>query len=281
MPMPRPNGRDPQSDPAAFLGFQLRRARVAAGYASQDSFAAALGFDRSTITKAETGSRPPTDEVFAAWCDACKVSDELREVLSGLLLVARRTDGPVPAWFESYLEAEGAAHTLRIWQPLILPGLLQPAEYARALFVAAGADADKADEMVAARMARQAIFDRAKPPNLSVVLDESVLHRLIGSPQVMHDALAHVAALSERPYVMVQVLPGSNGANAGLGGAINLAGGEGTPEVLLTEAVEDQTTENRSLVQKASDTFDLVRADALPRAASRAIFLEAAEQWKT
>jgi hypothetical protein len=66
-----------------------------------------------------------------------------------------------------------------------------------------------------------------------------------------------------------------------LGGAINLAGGEGTPDVLLTEAVEDQTTENRSLVQKASDTFDLVRADALPRAASRAIFLEAAEQWKT
>ena len=126
-----------------------RRARLAAGYTSQDSFATVLGFDRSTITKAETGSRPPTDEVFAGWCEACKVSGELREVLSGLLLVARRTDGPVPAWFESYLEAEGAARTLRIWQPLILPGLLQTAEYARALFIAAGADADKADEMVA------------------------------------------------------------------------------------------------------------------------------------
>lgn len=279
--MPRPNGRDPRSDPAAFLGAQLRGARLAAGYTSQDSFAAVLGFDRSTITKAETGSRPPTDEVFAAWCDACKVSGELREVLSGLLLVARRTDGSVPAWFESYLEAEGAARTLRIWQPLILPGLLQTPEYARALFIAAGADADKADEMVAARMARQSIFDRAKPPNVSVVLDESVLHRLIGSPQVMHDALARVAALSERPCVMVQVLPASNGANAGLGGAINLASRDGTPDVLLTEAVEDQTTENRPLVQKASDTFDLVRADALPRVASRALMLEAADQWKT
>jgi hypothetical protein len=53
------------------------------------------------------------------------------------------------------------------------------------------------------------------------------------------------------------------------------------PEVLLTEAVEDQTTENRPLVQKALDTFDLVRADALPRAASRALMLEAADQWKT
>lgn len=279
--MPRPNGRDPHSDPAAFLGAQLRRARLAAGYASQDSFAAALGFDRSTITKAETGSRPPTDDVFAAWCDACKVSDELRGVLSGLLTLARRTDGPVPSWFESYLEAEGAAHTLRIWQPLILPGLLQTADYARALFTATGHDADKADEMVAARLARQAIFDRARPPNVSVVLDESVLYRLIGSPQIMHDALAHAAALSQRPYIMVQVLPAENGANAGLGGAINLASSDGTPEVLLTEAVEDQTHETRPLVQKASDTFDLVRADALPRVASRTLMLEAAEQWKT
>jgi transcriptional regulator with XRE-family HTH domain len=279
--MPRPNGRDPRSDPAAFLGAQLRRSRLAAGYSSQDSFAAVLGFDRSTITKAETGSRPPTDEVYAAWCDACSISGELREVLSGLLLVARHTDGPVPAWFESYLEAEGAARTLRIWQPLILPGLLQTAEYARALFTAMGHDADKADEMVAARLARQSIFDRAKPPNVSVVLDESVLHRLIGSPQVMHDTLAQAAALSERPCLMIQVLPAGNGANAGLGGAINLASRDGVPEVLLTEAVEDQTTENRPLVQKALDTFDLVRADALPRVASRALMLEAADQWKT
>lgn len=279
--MPRPNGRDPQADPATFLGLRLQRARIAAGFGSQEALAVALGFDRSTITKAENGGRPPTDDVFIKWCDACGVSAELREVLSGLLVVARRTDGPVPAWFRDYLEAEREALTLRIWQPLIVPGLLQTPDYARALFVAAGADADKADEMVGARMSRQSIFERSKPPSVSVVLDESVLHRLIGSPQVMHDQLVHLVELSQRPYLMIQVLPAANGANAGLGGAINLASGDGTPGVLLTEAVEDQTTENRSLVLKASDTFDLVRADALPRAASRALFLEAAEQWKT
>ena len=279
--MPRPNGRDPQTDPATFLGLRLQRARIAAGFGSQEALAVALGFDRSTITKAENGGRPPTDDVFTKWCDACGVSDELREVLSGLLVVARRTDGPVPAWFRDYLEAEREALTLRIWQPIIVPGLLQTPDYARALFVAAGADADKAEEMVGARMSRQSIFERSKPPNVSVVLDESVLHRLIGSPQVMHDQLVHLVELSQRPYLMIQVLPAANGANAGLGGAINLASGDGTPGVLLTEAVEDQTTENRALVLKASDTFDLVRADALPRAASRALFLEAAEQWKT
>ena len=79
---------------------------------------------------------------------------------------------------------------------------------------------------------------------------------------------------------MIQILPASNGANAGLGGAINLASGDGTPYVLVTEAVEDQTTEDLSLVQKASDMFDLIRADALPRVASRTLMLEAAEQWK-
>jgi transcriptional regulator with XRE-family HTH domain len=280
-PMPRPNGRDPETDPAAYLGQQLRKARLAAGFASQDALAAALGFERSTITKAESGARPPTDEVLDKWCEVCGISTEVREVLAGLTVVARRADGPVPTWFEDWLEFEIQARVLRIWQPLIVPGLLQTGDYARALFLAADVDSDKADEMVTARLARQGVFDRPAPPSMSVVLDESVLHRLIGSPQVMCDQLTRVARWSERPAMRIQVLPTGNGANAGLGGAINLAEGDGSQELLLTEAVEDQTTERRFLIRKASDIFDLVRADALPRAASRALILEAAEQWKT
>jgi transcriptional regulator with XRE-family HTH domain len=279
--MPRPNGRDPEADPAAYLGKQLKKARMAAGYASQDALAAALGFERSTITKAESGARPPTDDVFKKWCEVCGISAEVRDVLVGLNVVARRADGPVPTWFEGWLEFEIQARTLRIWQPLIFPGLLQTGEYARALFLAAGVDADKADEMVMARLTRQGIFDRPEPPSVSVVLDESVLYRLIGSPQIMRDQLAHVAEWSERPSIRIQILPASNGANAGLGGAINLAVGDGPQELLLTEAVEDQTTEGQALVRKASGIFDLVRADALPRKASRALILEAAEQWTT
>ena len=75
-----------------------------------------------------------------------------------------------------------------------------------------------------------------------VVLDEAVLHRLIGSPQVMHDALVHVAEFSQRPYVVVQVVPGSNGANVGLAGAFDIAAADGMPETLRMEGVEDQTT---------------------------------------
>jgi Domain of unknown function (DUF5753) len=92
-----------------------------------------------------------------------------------------------------------------------------------------------------------------------VVLDEAVLYRLIGSPQVMHDALVHVAELSQRPYVVVQVVPASNGANAGLSGAFDIASADGMPETLRMEGVEDQTMKKRALVRKAAVAFDRVR----------------------
>ena len=269
--------RDPETNPAAFLGGELRRARVAAGFSSQDALAARLGFDRTVVAKAETGERPPSDEVLAAWCQACHLDDEL---FGRLTVLARRADGPVPTWFEDWLQAEGEAHTLRIWQPLIIPGLIQTAEYARALFVAAGADDAKAGELVEARLERQAIFDRAEPPDVITVLDEAALHRLVGSAVIMCEQLTHLATLTERPNISVEVVPSSTGANAGLGGGFQLASSDGAPDVLNMNGVRDVTDEGRSLVRHATRIFDLVRGDALPRAASRALIMEAAEQWK-
>jgi transcriptional regulator with XRE-family HTH domain len=273
--------RDPETNPAAFLGGELRRARVAAGFSSQDALAAKLGFDRTVVAKAETGERPPTVDVLAAWCQACHLDDEL---FGRLAVLARRADGPVPSWFEDWLQAEGEAQSLRIWSPTLIPGLLQTAEYARALFLAEQSDTsdDAIGALVAARLERQAILDRADPPDLVVVLDEAVLHRLIGSPQVMHDSLVRVAELSQRQYVVVQVVPASNGANAGLGGAFYIAAADGMPETLQMIGVEDQTTEKRTLVRKAAVTFDRVRGDALPRDASRDLILKVTdEKWKS
>jgi transcriptional regulator with XRE-family HTH domain len=270
--------RDPETNPAAFLGDELRRARVTAGFSSQDALAARLGFDRSVVAKAETGERPPTAEVLAAWCEACRLDDEL---FGRLAMLARRADGPVPTWFEDWLRAEGEAHTLRIWQPLIIPGLLQTPEYARALFLAAGADDAKADGLVALRVERQSILDRAEPPHMITVLDESVMRRLVGSPAVMFEQLGHLADAAGRPDVSVEVVPASTGANAGLSGGFQLASCDGAPDVLNMNGVQDVTEEGRSLVRHATRIFDLVRADALPRAASRTLILEAAEQWKT
>jgi transcriptional regulator with XRE-family HTH domain len=280
--MPRPNGRDPEADPAAYLGKQLRQARIAAGYASQDALAAALGFERSTITKAESGARAPTEEVFARWCEACGVSAEVREVLAGLNVVARNVDGPVPTWFKDRLDIEGQAHTILQWQPLLIPGLLQTADYARAVFQAEVADNEKVAELVAVRLARQAIFDRTDPPHIVFVLDELVVrHRLIGSSAIMSAQLFHLAEMSERPNVSIHVLPSENGANAGLFGAFSRIFVEGDPDLLHMDAVEDQLTGDRALIRKADVVFDLVRRDALPRTPSRTVILEAAETWKS
>jgi transcriptional regulator with XRE-family HTH domain len=269
--------RDPETDPRARLGDELRRARVAAGFSSQEALAAKLGFDRTVIAKAETGDRPPTPEVLAAWCQACGIDAEMFERWA---VVARRADGPVPTWFEDWLKAEGEAHTLRVWQPLIMPGLLQIAEYARALFLAVGADEAKADELVAVRLERQSILDRADPPHLITVLDEGVLHKLIGSPAIMCEQLTHVADLAARPNISIEVVPSSTGANAGLSGGFQLASCDGTPDVLNMNGVRDVTEERGAIVRHATRIFDRARGDALPRTASRALILEAAEQWK-
>jgi len=270
--------RDPETDPRAFLGKELRLARAAAGFSSQDALAASLGFDRTVITKAETGDRPPTPDVLAAWCAACGLDEEL---FGRFAKLARSADGPIPTWFETYLEAEREAVMLRQWQPVIVPGLFQIAEYARALFLAAGADDEQAEGLVKARLDRQAILERPDPPHVVSVLDEAVLHRLIGSPQVMTEQLGYLAERATLPHVSVQVLPSGNGANAGLSGGFALASCDGAPDVLRMEAVEDVTAESRALVRKAVNIFVRVQADALPRVASRTLILEAAEQWKT
>jgi transcriptional regulator with XRE-family HTH domain len=269
--------RDPQTSPAAFLGDELRRARLAAGFSSQDALAAKLGFDRTVVTKAETGQRPPTVDVLVAWCQACRLPEELFTRLAEL---ARRAQGPVPSWFEGWLEAGGDAHTLRLWAPVLLPGLLQTAEYARALFVAMGMDEDAVEQQVSVRLGRQDILGRSAPPQVVAVLYEAVLHHLVGTPQALHDALVYVAELSQRPNVSIQIVPVETGANAGMGGSFCIASGDGAPEVLLMETVEDVTTETRPLVRRAANIFVRVQADALPRAASRALILEAAQQWK-
>jgi hypothetical protein len=93
--------------------------------------------------------------------------------------------------------------TLRIWQPLIIPGLLQTAEYAHALFAGerSGLAQDTLRRFVDARLECQQIFDRDDPPHTSILLDEPVPRRLIGTPQIMHDQLLQVADLSMRPCI--------------------------------------------------------------------------------
>jgi hypothetical protein len=278
---PRIQSRDPETDLGAFLGRQLKEIRAEAGYKSQDEFAPALNRDRSVIGKAESGEYPPTDTVLADWLDRCGITGRLRTVLLGMARFARMRDGgPVKIWFVGWVDAEGKAHTLRIWQPIIVPGIIQTPAYARELFAAMGMNDDQVSDYVQSRLSRQAILDQAEPPSVVIVLDELALHRLIGTPEIMREQLEHAIELSKRPNIYLHILPTRTGANAGLGGPIHLATGIGSPEVLLVGAlIEDQVSADPALVRRASASFDAVRGDALNRADSRNVLMEALERW--
>lgn len=278
---PRTQSRDPRTDIGAFLGRTLRDIRVEGGYRTQDVFAPALGADRSVVGKAETGEYPPTEPILAKWLDLCGVDGMLRATVEGLNRFARMRDGgPVKAWFLGWFDAEAKAHTLRIWQPIIFPGLIQTPAYARAIFATTGLGDDQIEELVQARLDRQKILGRPDLPTIVIVLDELVLHRLIGTAELMREQIAHAIELSTRPNIHFHILPSRNGANLGLGGPIHLATSTGNPDVLLEGAlIEDQVTLEPPLIRKASATLEAVRSDALNRSDSRNAMTEALERW--
>jgi transcriptional regulator with XRE-family HTH domain len=262
----------------AFFGAELRRARLAAGL-SQEQAGRRLNFSGDLVGKVETCERAPAPG-FAAGCD--ELFPHLDGLFTRLLGLARRWDGPYPQWFRDWVDAEETASALRWWEPVLIPGLLQTADYARALFRAwqpASSADENLDDLVSARLERQEVLNRVSPPLLWVVLDEAVLRRLIGSRKIMRDQLLHLADESCRPHITVQVVPAELGAHTGLLGAFIVAEFEGAPGSLYAEmAVQGQVIEKPAIVGKAALAFDRLRAEALPRSASRDLIGKVAEQ---
>ena len=278
--MPAKRDLDPGASPLHFFGAEVRRAREAADMTLAD-LGALVPCDASTVSKIEAGQLRPTERFVTACIETFPPLDWLGRFYEESQMWG---DGAIPRWFEDWLNAEREATTLRIWQPLLVPGLLQTTDYARALFLGGllNPSEDAIDQLVAARLARQSIFDRPDPPNLWIVLDEIVLHRLIGTPKTMYDQLLQVADMSMRSYICVQVVPASTGAHAGLAGSFYIASVRGKPDLLYMDAVEGVTIERSALVRKATIEFDLVRSDALARNASRDLILKVAEErWNT
>jgi len=258
---------DPGASPMHFFGAEVRYARMAAGM-TQSELGTILGYDGSEVSKVEAGIREPSEK-FAEGCD--KAFPSMNGWFTRFYQEAHKWDGPYPRWFLDWVKAEREALTLRMWQVELIPGLLQTADYARALFKAwqRASEDDEIDALVNGRLERQGILDKPDPPELWVVLDEAVLHRLIGSHKIMHDQLEHLMDMAARPSVAVQVLPAAIGAHAGLLGAFALATVDGSPDVLyLDTAVQGQTVIETALARKAASVFDRLRADALPRGTS-------------
>jgi transcriptional regulator with XRE-family HTH domain len=265
--------------PARRLGRKLKEARIAAGYASQEEFGAAVNMDRTGVSRIENGRRHIPADVLRRWCELCHVDYELYEASARLAWVAEAS--PVPVWFEDFYRAQKLAHTIRTWHPIIIPGPLQTPDYARALYEATGTPDDLIEERIAARidLQQQTIERRPAPVKLVAVMDEAVIYRRVGADDIMHGQLMHVADLARRKHIGIQVVPSINGGNAGHVGGFTIASLD-DGDVMLMEALEDVTTDKRPVIKEGFDIFDRVRWGSLSGPESLELIMKAADSWK-
>jgi transcriptional regulator with XRE-family HTH domain len=272
---------DLAASPLRVFGAMLRRYRVKAGM-SLEQLGARVYLSDDMVGKIENGQRVPTEQ-FAAACDAVPELNtggalgELRELLKDHL-----KQRAYPGWFVRWPEMEANATILRSFEMVVVPGLLQTPDYARALLVnRIGAEPDAVDEVVVARMERQAILARAKPPELWVVIDEAVLHRPVGGACVMGEQINHVMQAARRSNVVVQVIPATVGVHDGFPGAgFIIADFDGAPYVAYQDTpVRGQVIEDGDDIAVLMATWDRLRAEALPRTASLDLMEEVAKTW--
>lgn len=233
----------------------------------------------SLVQAIELGDRAATPEV----------TKDLEAALDagGALLKLRKEIGnklgyqAFPSWFQEFAHKESLASTLRWFEPLLVPGLLQTEEYARAVFrTRFGITPDEIDEQVAARLKRQKILAGDRGPRLWVVLDEWVLRRPVGGPHVMCKQVNSLVEAARQPQIMIEVIPASVGAHEGLASAFAIADFEDAPSIGYQESARGgQMIEEPKEVASLLLTWDTLRADALPRAASLAVLEEAAKSW--
>lgn len=267
--------------PLRVFGAELRHYRTKARL-PQEQLGARVYCSGDLIGKIETGQRAPTEE-FAAACDAVPelatggALSRLRDLLRDHL-----KQRAYPGWFHRWPDKEAEATTLRWFEPLLVPGLLQTEDYARAVFrTRVGATDDEISEMVASRMERQAILERGAPPVLWVVLDEGVLRRPVGGDHVMCEQLGVLMDAARRPNVVVQVIPAGVGTHEGLrGGAFILAESGNAPSAAYQDtAVRGQVIEDTDDIRDLMVLWDTLKAEALPRVASLELMEAVAKTW--
>lgn len=253
---------------------ELRRARSAAGL-SQESLSQEINYSTSLVAMVEQCRRLPRPE-FVRRCDEALKTDGLlgriRDRMSREVLLP---------WFREWVRIEQEATMLRSYQPLVLPGLLQTEEYARALLRGASRFGEEETErQVTARLDRQRILEKEQPPQLVAVLDEHVLRRSVGGAVVMRDQLRHLVEMAGRYYVHLHVVPVAGGAYPGLNGPFVVATlPDGDDVAYLDTQLQGHIVQSAPDVVSLVRTWESVRAEALPQRQSIDLIEEAARAW--
>ncbi|TWV46054.1 helix-turn-helix domain-containing protein [Streptomyces misionensis] len=259
------------------LGAELRTLRTEAGLTSGEA-ARLVGWHQSKVSRIETGSSGVKPADLRLLLDAYAVRDaQLRELL--LMLAGSENGGDRDRWWHAYrgvlpptyrdfISLESQARAMRTLETTVVPGLLQTAEYARAVTRAAVKDLDeeRLDALVEVRLARQDVLRSNPPLELCAVLDEAVLRREVGGPEVMARQLERLMEAALLPQVCLQVLPFGAGAHVGLTGPFVIFSFPSTSD--LDVVVLDQLTSSLYLERKEdlraySEAFQTLQEHAL------------------
>jgi transcriptional regulator with XRE-family HTH domain len=271
---PAKSGIDPR---AQAFALELKAQREAAGL-TQEQLAKLMGYSPSVIAKLETCRTIPSPQ-HAAQADKALKTPGTFQRLRAIMLTAA-----FEPWFWVYLDIETRATVLRSWQPLVVDGLLQTEDYARAILRAArpGDSDDEIERLVTARMGRQQIWERddPPPPMLSVILGEGVLRQRVGDGAVMRGQLTRLLEASQSPRITIQVMPFATAAHPGMLGPFVVASFDSGPDAAyLDNALNGQVTERRQDVSRVSLLYDTLRGEALTPGASREMIARVVQEW--
>jgi transcriptional regulator with XRE-family HTH domain len=257
------------------LGSQLRKLREAKGI-SREEAGYLIRASESKISRMELGRVSFKQRDVTDLLEMYGVDDN--DARAALVKLARDANSPgwwhkysdvLPDWFSVYVGLEEAASLLRVYELQFIPGLLQTADYTRAI-VERGQSAATADEIerrVALRAARQEMLAKPGAPRLWAVVDEAALRRPIGGPVVMRNQIERLIAATEEPNITVQVVPFDSGGHAAEGGAFTILR---FPEAELPDVVyvEQLTSalylDKREDVEKYGQVMDQLSVESEP-----------------
>jgi transcriptional regulator with XRE-family HTH domain len=256
------------------LGSELRRLREARSI-NLEVVADRLGLAASTLSRIENGKAPTKTAYLTALLEVYEVTDpEQRQILIDMAREGHRKgwwagyEDVLPTGFGIYVGLEADASGLRIYETQVVNGLLQTPEYAKAILreVNKKASPDQLQRATELRIKRQHTVEKPDPPDLWLILDEAVIRRPIGGPEVMASQLKHLVEASHWPNVTLQVLPFSAGAHSALPGPFTI--------LEFPERTDDDVVyldswggpiylEKERDVRMCAEAFDRLRAAAL------------------
>ncbi|MFP3992169.1 helix-turn-helix transcriptional regulator [Streptomyces sp. E11-3] len=262
------------------LGADLRRLREQKGLTLEEA-GALVGISKATLSRYETKEGAVKWPTVDALCREYGASQEERQTLVELTKGAkiqgwwRSLADPIPESMNLMLTLEDEVVREDHYASMYVPGLLQTRAYAEAVHRASEMRCtdQEVTHMVDIRMKRQELLARDDAPHIWTVIDESVIRRMVGGPEVMREQLRHLQSRAESPQVTVQILPFASGAHAAAVGSFVILGGP-APEldVVYVDILGGGLfMEKPQELERYKLAFEYLRAQALDLQASAAV----------